>query len=260
MRNIMKKSVLFAIVAAFAVIEANADTVYSAADGVLTITVPAGETNDVVGAELSSLLDNTLKSVEKYGRGALVMNVDLTAYEGDIYVKEGTWRVVDSTGLGKLSKTSKAEDVGKVYVSDGATLEAKCTAAPVYRGKSIHVSGYGVDGNGALLVSGDITSYGSTTWGSNLVLEGDTYANSITKAYWYYNTSYYANGGWITFNGHDFIVSGGTSKTPFVVFSRVNNTDLGRVVLTNNAILSFQGLNNRSCITVYTRKIVCPLK
>ena len=229
---------------------------YEIVDTVLKIMVPEGKTNDVVGAELSSLQDNTLKSVEKYGRGALVMNVDLTAYEGDIYVKEGTWRVVDSTGLGKLSKTSKAEDVGKVYVSDGATLEAKCTAAPVYRGKSIHVSGYGVDGNGALLVSGDITSYGSTTWGSNLVLEGDTYANSITKAYWYYNTSYYANGGWITFNGHDFIVSGGTSKSPFVVFSRVNNTDLGRVVLTNNAILSFQGFNNLTRINGNTGTIV----
>ena len=66
----------------------------------------------------------------------------------------------------------------------------------------------------------------------------------------------YGNGGWITFNGHDFIVSGGTSKTPFVVFSRVNNTDLGRVVLTNNAILSFQGGNNLTRINDNTGTIV----
>ena len=46
---------------------------------VLKITVPAGRTNDVEGSELSLVLNNTIKSVEKYGRGALVMNVDLTA-------------------------------------------------------------------------------------------------------------------------------------------------------------------------------------
>ena len=217
---------------------------YEIVDGILKITVPEGKTNDVVSAELSSLLDNTIKSVEKCGRGSLVMNEDLTAYTGDIHIKEGTWRVVDSKGLGKLSKKSQAEDVGKVYVSDGATLEAKCTESPKYGGKSIHVSGYGVDGNGALLVSGDITSYGSSTWGSNLILEGDTYANSISKTYWYINMSQFGNGGWLTFNGHDFIVSGGTSKTPYVVFSKVNSTDLGRVVLTNNALFSLQGVNN----------------
>ena len=154
---------------------------YEIVDGVLKITVPEGKTNDVASTELSPLLDNTVKSVEKYGRGSIVMNMDLTAYTGDIHIKEGTWRVVDSKGLGKLSGTSKADNVGKVYVSDGATLEAKCAEVPKYQGKQIHVSGYGVDGNGALLVSGDIESYGGATWGSNLILEGDTYANSITK-------------------------------------------------------------------------------
>ena len=229
---------------------------YEIVDGVLKITVPEGKTNDVASAELSSLLDNTATGVEKYGRGSLVMNVDLTAYTGDIRIKEGTWRVVDSKGLGKLSKNSQAEDVGKVYVSDGATLEAKCAESPRYGGKQIHVSGYGVDGNGALLVSGDIASYGSSTWGSNLILEGDTYANSITATYWYLNMAAYSNGGWITFNGHDFIVSGGTANNPFVVFSGVNNTDLGRVVATNNTVLSFQNGNNLARINDVAGTIV----
>ena len=230
---------------------------YETVDGVLKITVPEGRTNDVESAEISALWDNTATSVEKYGRGSIVMNVDLLSYTGDIHIKEGTWRVVDAKGLGKLSKTSTADDVGKVYVSDGATLEAKCTESPKYGGKQIHVSGYGVDGNGALLVSGDIDSYGSSTWGSNLILEGDTYANSITKAIWYFNMASYSNGGYITFNGHDFIVSGGVSKNPFVVFARVNSADLGRIVLTNNTVLSFQGGgNNLSRINDSTGTIV----
>lgn len=229
-------------------------TSYEIVDSMLKITVPAGKTNEVADAGLTPLVNNDVTSVEKYGLGSIVINADILAYTGDIHVKEGTWRVVDSKGLGKLSKDSLADDVGKVYVSDGATLESKCSENPKYMGKQIHVSGYGVGGNGALLVSSDVAC-GSSTWGSNLILEGDTFANS-TAAYWCFNTAGSHKDGYITFQGHDFIVSGGTNKNPYVVFSRVNSTDLGRVVLTNNANFRFQGINNLKAVNGVTGTIV----
>lgn len=231
------------------------DTSYETVGEVLKITVPAGSTNEVDVVELAPLLSNTVTSVEKYGPGSIVISTDITGFEGDIRVKEGVWRVVDSKGLGKLSSDSLAEDVGKVYVSEGATLESKCTESPKYMGKQIHVSGYGVDGNGALQVSGDVNC-GSSTWGSNLILEGDTYASSVTAAYWCFNLGGHHKDGYLTFNGHDFIVSGGTGKNPYVVLSNVNNTDLGRIVLTNGTILSFQGVNNLRAVDGETGTIV----
>ena len=219
-------------------------TSYEVVEGVLKITVPEGKTNEVSSTELQPLFNNTVTCVEKLGQGCIVVNTDTRGYKGDICVKEGTWRVVDSKGLGKLSNNALAEDVGKVYVFDGATLESKCTEKPKYTGKQIHVSGYGVARKGALLVSGNVNC-DSCTWGSNLILEGDTYAASITDAYWMLNNASYSNGGgYLTFNGHDFIVDGGLSANRYVIFSSINATDIGRIVLTNEAYLSFQGMNN----------------
>ena len=242
--RILYSAVFLSVIASYAEPTVNFNgTSYEIVDNVLKITVPSGVTNEVASAELSPLLNNTVTSVEKHGRGAIVINTDILAYEGDIYVKEGTWRVVDSKGLGKLSTTALANDVGKVYVSDGATLESKCDEKPKYAGKQIHVSGYGVDGKGALLVSGSVNC-DSATWGSNLVLKGDTYASSISEAWWMLNNASYPDGGYLTFNGHDFIVDGGLSANRYVILSRINTTDLGRIVLTNQAYLSLQGINN----------------
>ena len=218
-------------------------TSYEIVDSMLKITVPAGKTNEVADAGLTHLVNNDVTSVEKHGLGSIVINADILDYTGDICVKEGTWRVVDSKGLGKLSNNALAEDVGKVFVSDGATLESKCTEKPKYTGKQIHVSVYGVDRKGALLVSGNVNC-DSCTWGSNLILEGDTYASSISEAWWMLNNASYPDGGYLTFNGHDFIVDGGLSANRYVILSRINTTDLGRIVLTNQAYLSLQGINN----------------
>ena len=181
----MKKRIAVAVCAAMTVcgFRGMAQTSYDPDGTTLKITVPAGETNSIESAKITS----EITEIRKLGLGGLIIDADLTGYTGDIRVEAGTWRVIDSKGLGKLSKTALADDVGKVYVSDGATLEAKCAEAPKYFGKQIHVSGYGVNRLGALLVSGTANCSGST-WGSNLILEGDTYANSITTAIWYYNT------------------------------------------------------------------------
>lgn len=235
----MKKHVAVALCAAMTVcgFRGMAQPSYDPDGTTLKITVPAGETNSIESAKITS----EITEIRKLGLGGLIIDADLTGYTGDIRVEAGTWRVIDSKGLGKLSKTALADDVGKVYISDGATLEAKCAEAPKYFGKQIHVSGYGVNRLGALLVSGTANCSGST-WGSNLILEGDTYANSITTAIWYYNTGNSAS--YITFNGHDFIVCGGLSTNPYVIFSGCNNTDIGRVVCTNGAYLRFQNQVN----------------
>ena len=216
---------------------------------VLEITVPSGETNSIETAHIGA----GTTDIRKLGRGGIVIDADLTDYTGDIHVVEGTWCVINSNGLGKLSKTALADDVGVVYVADGATLESKCSSAPMYFGKQIHVTGYGVNGLGALLVSGSVAC-NSSTWGSNLILEGDTYASSITTAIWCYNTG--NNASYITFNGHDLVVCGGKGTNPFVVLSGCSNTDIGRLVVTNGTYLRFQNNVNFKAVNGQVGSIV----
>lgn len=237
-----------ALVLAMMCFAANADTFYSVADATLNIAVPAGETNEVDAAQLSGLLDNTITDVRKSGEGCLVMNTDITAYAGNIHVDEGTWRVMDSNGLGKLSNSAMATDVGIVYVADGATLESCCSASPVYFGKQIHIAGYGVNGCGALLTNGK-NNYGSSTWGSNLVLDGDAYASALTTHFWYMNRS----PTYLTFNGHRLTVNGN-----IVVLSGVKTVDTGTIALTNKTVLSFQNENTFSQIDGDVGKIIVP--
>ena len=237
----MKKLVLVivCVAAAFCGFRGSAETSYEPDGTTLKITVPAGETNEVDVTKIASLLEKpaTVMDVRKLGLGCLVMNVDITAYAGDIHIVDGTWRVVDSKGLGMLSKTAKAEDVGQVFVGEGATLEEKCTESPVYFGKRIHVAGRGVNGVGALLANGTV-EYASTPWGSNLFLDDDALADSITKNYWYINST---DSNYITFGGHVFTVCDGSGR--IVVFGGVHNTDVGTIALANDTVLSFRGNN-----------------
>ena len=254
----MKKlvSVIVCAAVAFCGFRGSAKTSYEPDGTTLKITVPAGETNEVDAAKIASLLEKpaTVTDVRKLGLGCLVMNVDITAYAGDIHIVEGTWRVVNSKGLGTLSKTAKAEDVGQVFVGEGATLEEKCTESPVYFGKRIHIAGKGVNGVGALLANGTV-NYGATPWGSNLFLDDDAFANSITEKFWYMNSS---DPNYITFGGHVFTVCGGTGSSRFVVFGNVRNTDVGTIVLTNSTVLSFQGGNELLSKNGENGKIVVP--
>ena len=181
MRNIMKKLMLLAVAAVFAVIEANADAVYSAVDGVLTINVPEGETNSVATAELN-LEENSITQIHKTGLGGLKID-DKTAlkeYAGDIYVDQGTWIVASSNALGKLDFDSKGEathgeNVGKVYIADGASIDLASDDRYINNsGKKVIVNGHGVSGNGALTVSVAAANYYKDVLGNNLVLESDS--------------------------------------------------------------------------------------
>ena len=181
MRNIMKKLMLLAVAAVFAVIEVNADAVYSAVNGVLTINVPEGETNSVAKAELK-LEENSITQIHKTGLGGLKID-DKTAleeYAGDIYVDQGTWIVASSNALGKLDfdnkgKATHGENTGKVYVADGASIDMASSDKNLNNsGKQVTIKGHGVTGNGALTVSVAAANYYKDVLGNNLVLEEDS--------------------------------------------------------------------------------------
>jgi hypothetical protein len=239
MRNIIKKSVLLAIVAAFAVIEVNADTVYSAASGVLTINVPEGETNSVAKTELK-LEENRIATLRKTGLGGLLMD-DKTAladYVGDIYVDQGTWIAACTNALGKLSSNTDGSGVGEFQVKNGATLAIGGTDPLIKNdGKKISIEGTGVDGNGAIQIistAGDVKH----ALGKNIVLTGNATIGMTKKTFYFYGIVF-------TFNGHKLTIVNHVSKTPIMVFNgnsaAINIQSPGEIELADMAYISFEG-------------------
>ena len=171
-----------------------AATSYSISGGKWTIDVPAGETNNVDAAAFAAALSAGVSDIEKIGAGGIVMNTDTTAYQGSFHIKAGTWRVVDSKGLGErgvapggdnmyVESIQNADGVtlGNVYVENGGTLEAKSATANAihYRGKVIYFEGAGQDGSGALLSNLTASHLSSSVFGSNLIMTGDATAANI---------------------------------------------------------------------------------
>lgn len=204
--SIMKKTVVFAVAATLAGGVTNAATEYSVADNTLTISVPEGETNSVVVAELACANNNKVTRIVKTGRGGFMMD-DKTAipqYEGDIHVNEGTWIVACTNALGKLDN-GKGENTGKVFVADGATIDMASTDRYLSNsGKKITIKGDGVSGNGALTVSVLANNYYKDVLGNNIVLDGDA---SIGMS----GFNLYLLGSIIDLNNHKLIVKGGQS-------------------------------------------------
>ncbi len=153
-----------------------AATDYSKSGTVLTVTVPEGETNEFE----STWFTVDLTDIVKAGRGGLRMTTNLSAYEGDIHVDAGTYVFVDNTGLGKLGSFNKNQtenEVGQVYVADGATLECAAPATASNAGKIVHFQGSGVDGIGALVWNSTVNQ--TQAFGVNLFMEGDAYIHAL---------------------------------------------------------------------------------
>lgn len=168
-----------------------AATTYETEGATLKITVPAGETNAIDAAQIAGLLDNSVSDVRKLGSGGLIVNVDTRAYLGDIHIDEGTWRVVDSKGLGKMAADpaggntwalSKDNGVGQVTVANGATLEAAPTVKDGVNssGKIINFGGTGVNGIGALVWNTPFDQ--AAAFGVNLNMTDDALVHGLGEA------------------------------------------------------------------------------
>lgn len=154
-------SMLFAVLAVGAGASfVHAETSYTIGDGKLTIAVPAGESNEISAAKFQEALAAEVTDIEMNGPGRLIVNQDTTAYTGTIHILGGTWRVVDSRGLGAVGTAPSGDNkyvasiagAGNVYVA-GGTLEAVSDTVNgiQYWGKVVYFEGTGQDGAGALV-------------------------------------------------------------------------------------------------------------
>ena len=197
---------------------------------VLKITVPEGVTNEVDVSSMACANNNEITEIRKLGRGGFLMN-DKTAipnYKGDIYVNEGTWIVACTNALGKLD-SGKGENVGKVFVADGATIDMASTDRFISNsGKKVSIKGDGVSGNGALTVSVKASDYYKNVLGNNIVLEDDA-SIGMTKSF----NLYFLNS-IINLNGHKLTVKGDENKGAIVVGGQTGST-------VESGVLEFDG-------------------
>ena len=117
-------------------------TTFVAADQVLTITVPAGVTNEDDYAQIA--LDCLVTNIVKAGAGSLQAK-PLATYDGDFTVLGGSFIVGATSELGR-------PDVGVVRVKDGGAFEVRYdTADASITHQTIELAGTGPGGIGALV-------------------------------------------------------------------------------------------------------------
>lgn len=139
------------------------------------------------GSEIfdASKIIQGVTNIIKSGAGTLLVNVDLSSYEGAITIEEGRYKFTTAASLGSTSSAS-----GRVRVCANATLESavefgtgfvdakRYDGGPV--GRRIEFEGVGCDGCGAL--QSTAKNYASP-FGTNLVMRGDaTWGVSATTS------------------------------------------------------------------------------
>ena len=120
----------------------------------LTLTVNSTTTLEAAlaaaGASVSDLTNNVYDCLEKSGTGSLQMNVSLSGFTGDIFVKGGRLDVSVSSALGSATTVAGGETNGFVVVESGATVAWTGSESLSAADKTMFIAGTGDDGNGAL--------------------------------------------------------------------------------------------------------------
>lgn len=203
---------------------------------VLTVEVVAGETNtldEVTGgdAAIAALQSNGVTDFIKKGAGGLKVSTDISGYTGTIHVDEGTYRFTTVNSLGSIQDTA-----GGVYVADKATLDNAITTTQASLGaKAVTFGGFGVNGVGALLLSGNVDQ-SQGAWGGNLVMTSPARI-AVLRQGW----AYLANGGRLNMNGHDLEV-GGTGYGLVFSGSATGVSNPGNVIVKEQASIMFSYL------------------
>ncbi|MGN0833040.1 MAG: choice-of-anchor Q domain-containing protein [Kiritimatiellia bacterium] len=129
-----------------------------------------------------SLTDADRERIEASGRtlvlrgGGSVVSGSLANFTGDIVLESGVWQVTAVNGLG-------ADNVGKVVVKSGATLEMACTTPKSVVGKQIYLEGTGF--NSALGAFYSCSAAWNSLSGCEFRLTGDTYVNQSARIDYY---------------------------------------------------------------------------
>ena len=198
----------------------------------LYVTVESGS-DYLPDACVPLLVGNDVTNFVKLGVGTLSVTNDLSAYTGDVTVREGIYSFSTNAALGRLSNNA-----GSVYVEDGATLDYHPTkAAAGWYTKRIVFGGGGANGMGALSFSGP-SSNSRMCFGSNLVMRANALIRNNTS-----NSYLYQTGGsypvWIDMNGHTLALSGSP-----IVFGCLNILNPGHIIVSNQTFYLNAGNNN----------------
>lgn len=237
-----KKSVVMSLLGLSAV-SVTAATSYSTNDGILTITVPAGETNSVDAAQLADANANSVTNIVKTGSGAILMD-DATAipsYTGAIHIEQGMWIIACTNALGKLSSLFDCSDVGPVSVTDGGSLAAGGSDRKICNtGRKLYISGSGVNGEGVLTLVSSTSGgdYDAGVFGRNIELVGDAVLGHSSS----YNVYFTQQNTRIRLNGYKLSISYyNTSRRGYVIggTSRSDVFAPGEIELSGRAVLTF---------------------
>jgi hypothetical protein len=196
---------------------------YDTDNRILYVTIENGH-QELPAECIPILRDNSVTNFMKLGLGTLSVSDDLTLYEGDITVHEGTYSFTTNAALGKLSNLA-----GTVYVDDGATLDYDPqSAASGWYTKRIVFGGSGVNGIGALTFTGN-ASNSRMCFGSNLVMRTDALIRNKQNNQ---GPALHQTGGaypiWLDMNGHTLTFAGG-----IIVWGNLNVLNPGHFIVSN---------------------------
>lgn len=138
-------------------------------------TVTLEDALTAAGASVQDLVGNVYDCIEKTGAGSLQMNVSLSGFTGDIYVKSGRLDVSAASALGSATTVEGGETNGFVVVESGATVAWTGSAKLSDADKTVFITGSGDDGNGALQASTGAYQQKSV-FGKCMILTGDASA------------------------------------------------------------------------------------
>ena len=186
----------FVALAAFAGYSATTDD--TSVPGQVTITVPSGEDYTITVADTNAL--STSKTLIKEGAGRLIMDKNMSGWEGDFGISNGYVRLSGNYADGKHS-------TGTLRLEPGATIELAGAANTLYlRRRYIYVGGTGVNGAGAVYSTANTQSQLFRCDSSSVSCELRLTADTLFKC----SPTMGPSAGTMYFNGHKLTVDGGT--------------------------------------------------
>lgn len=222
MNKILMSVVVFGVVmGAFAtVVEIAADgTTFDVTDGVLTITVPSGQTNNGYDYVANVLNAQTITQVVKDGAGTLVGR-SAPNYQGAWHVKAGFVTIADNVNGVFGAVPASATEATKLTIDSGATVKTGKTNS--FNGRLVEIAGGVSSGaTGALFFTGSCTAAGATFRLTGDAQRYDDTSNAIFS------------GGVLDVAGHAFHFGGRTYANGFLQGSLVvtnSSSTPGRIV------------------------------
>ena len=150
----------------------------------------------------------------KEGRGTLLLDQDIQAFAGDIFVEDGRLSVTYKYGLGKRTAESF------VVVRGGATLEYGTPAT--YGAKTVYFEGEGIDSLGAIQVTDSVDSTSEFWKDVVFVMTGDATVR-VTSSTSKRKTASFLKSAALHMNGHAMTAYFGSNDFQFSFGAKVQD-------------------------------------